>query len=132
VFSGEVLMLTAVLASSLWIASQADRPVPQTAFVTPYEKIADAVATDLVFLGIGGGLDLMSTSRAIKRGCYESNPAGHDSEARTALKMGTLAIRGGLTYVLRRTGRKTMANVARYVGAAADLGFSISNERCGR
>lgn len=110
-----------------------ERVAPPSAYaVVPVEKISDAVATDLVFIAIGGGADLISTDGAINRGCLEGNPLIPRVEGRIGVKIGTMALRGAGAYLLRRTGHGRSADVLRWLGAAWDGGVTVSNATCGR
>lgn len=129
-------LAAALLTSTLWAASQAERQAPPSAFMpvlAPIESIADDVAIDLVFLGFGAGGDLITTSRGIRRGCVEGNKYGPDMEARVGLKFGTAALRASSTYLLRRVGKKKLADFGRYLGAAYDVYAMVHNEmtNCG-
>lgn len=121
-------MLSLLLAASLWTASQ---NVPAPAVIVPVEKIADSLAVDLTTNAIGTGLDLISTDWAINKGCIESNPLAPRVEGRIALKIGASAIRGAVSYWLRRSGHKTVADVWRYAGLATDLVITGNNIYCG-
>lgn len=126
-------MLSLVLAASLWSASMQERVAPPQAYVTvPVERISDAVAVDLVFIGVGTALDLISTDRAINRGCVEGNPLVPRVEGRIGVKIGAAAIRASGAYLLRRTGHGGTAGVLRWLGAAWDGGVTVNNELCGR
>lgn len=127
-------MLTLALATSLYAASLNPPQPKEVAPLYPVrvEKIANPLATDLAFIGVGLSLDLYTTSGGIRRGCYEANPLGPDAEARVALKIGTATLRASTAFVLRRYGRHKAANVLRYVGGAVDVGLAVNNYRCGR
>lgn len=124
-------MLALALSSSLWLSAQAagDRPdVPQ--LVAPVESIADAVALDLVMIGVGTGSDLIATDLCLNKGGRELNPLGQRSDGRIGLKIGAAFIRGGVAYALRRTRHRTTANVFRWLGAAWDGGVTVHNGVC--
>lgn len=120
----------AVLAMSLWAASQEPR-TPPVALVVPVETIADPLAVDLALIGAGTGLDLITTDYALSRGCVEANPLIPRVEGRVAMKMGAGALRGAIAYWLRRRGHSKVAGVLRWFGAAADFGISVNNVVCG-
>ena len=121
-------MIPVLLASSLWIAAQA-APLPKV--TVPVEKIADGLATDLALNAAGTGLDLLSTDWAINRGCVEGNPLGRRVEGRIGLKVGAAALRGSVSYWLRRRGHRAAANVWRWAGFGTDLLITGNNIKCG-
>jgi hypothetical protein len=121
-----VLLLAATLAG----------PPPPTDWIAKHEaehaeikKVADGIALDLTFLGIGISADLLSTSAAIKwcPTCYEGNPGGWDSEARVALKLGMASTIAIIEYELRRHGLHTMATVLRYIAFGVQMSVATSN-----
>lgn len=116
------VLALAVLSSSrplyaASIAADVPRYVPPPS--TPIEKIADAIATDVVWACFGAGADLASTAAALRwcPACRESNPLGFNAEARISLKFMGLAIQLGEAYRTRRHGRDKEATRARIVGA---------------
>ena len=118
-------------AESLWHMAQTagDRSdVPQ--LVAPVEVIADAVAIDLVMIGVGTGADFVMTDLCLNKGGRELNPLGQRSDGRIGLKIGAAFLRGGVAYALRRTGHKGTANVFRWLGAAWDGGVTVHNAQC--
>ena len=122
------------LASSLWFAS-ADagaRPLPPGALIVPVEKISDSVATDIALNVFGTSLDLGSTDWAINRGCVEGNPLLPRVEGRIAGKLALAGFRGTISYVLRRTGHKTAADIFRWAGLATDIAITTNNIVCGK
>ena len=126
-------MLASLLAVSLWVASQEPRPGGFAAPVSPLERIADPLATDLALIGLGSGFDLLSTDYALHNSssrCVEGNPIGQRVEGRVALKIGGAAIRGSVAYYLRRHGHKTTADVFRWAGLALDGGVTAHNLAC--
>ena len=129
------MLTTVLLAGSLWSASMSPREVPaQAVTITPIEKIADPLATDLALIALGTGLDLLSTDYNIHKSggkCVEANPLGQRPEGRVALKIGAGAIRGVGAYWLRRGGHRRAANIARWLGVAVDGGLVINNMWCG-
>lgn len=129
-------MLTALaLASSLWFAA-ADagaRAIPSDAFVAvPVEKISDSIATDIALNVFGTSLDLYTGDWAFARGCIEGNFLLPRPESRAAGKLALAGFRGTISYVLRRKGHKTAADVFRWAGLATDLAISTNNIVCGK
>lgn len=122
------------LASSLWFAA-ADagaRPLsPGAVYYVPVEKISDSLATDIVLNVFGTSLDLGSTDWAIHRGCVEGNQLIPRVESRVAGKLALTGFRGTVSYVLRRKGHKTAADIFRWAGLATDVALMTNNIVCG-
>lgn len=129
------MILALALASSLWVAAQeaGSRPDAQvsTFVAVPIEKIANPLATDIVFKAIGFSADVMSTDWAISKGCKEGNPLIPRLEGRLGLKIGGAVLQGVVSYALRRTGHNALANVWRYGGSAVDAFALTNNLVCG-
>lgn len=98
-------------------------PKPQ-----PIEGFADRLAADGMWMGTTAGLDLFTTSLALRNcpTCYEGNPLGWDAEARIALKASVFPIAMGACYWLRRTHHDDWANGLRW-GVVVVNAFVIAN-----
>jgi len=128
------VLTSLLLASSLWVAAQeAGAKAPASAVVVsvPIEKISNSRATDFLFNGIGTGADLISTDWAINKGCVEGNPLVPRPEGRIGLKIGAMTIRASASYLLRRSGHKTTADIFRWAGFATDVLITGNNVACG-
>lgn len=132
-------MLAAILLASLWAAAAdaGSRSDAQDLFAptvtVPVERFMDALAVDLVVNAAGLSADLLSTDRKINQGCREGNPLAPRVEGRIALKIGLSALRGSVSYLLRRTGHRTLANVWRWAGGVTDASITTWNllQDCG-
>lgn len=127
-------MLTLALATSLWAASHAE-PVRPPQFIPPPQVMTpgrmDKLAGDLALNAFGTAGDLISTDWAISRGCTEGNPLLPRVEGRIGVKVGLMAFRGGMAYVLRSRGHSKAADAFRWAGLAVDSALTINNVWCG-
>lgn len=122
-------MILPILAASLWLASQADRPLPVEYKIVKVDKFADGLAVDLGVNGLGMSADLISTKLAIDSGkCREGNPVVEAGGIGVKIALSTVRAIG--SYLLRSRGHKTYADIWRWSGLAADLGITASNLSC--
>lgn len=99
--------------------------------IVPVERIADAFARDLGWIGAGAAADLLSTSAALRwcSTCREANPLGWDSEARVALKVGMATAAGTGCWWLRRAGHGRAATIVRWSAFGIQALAAASNAR---
>lgn len=96
------------------------------------ERIADAFAVDLVFLGAGVSGDLLSTAafrHYCPTRCREGNALVFSPDALVPLKLGSATAVGGAQYLLRRKGKGKLATALRWTYLAVNVGLTINNTR---
>ena len=92
------------------------------------ERVADGMASDILWIGAGQAADLFSTAAALKwcEGCAEANPLGFNVEARVALKAAGGLLATGMCYELRRGGHHKAATVFRWISVGISA-FAVGN-----